>query len=34
MPDYKIIHSDCLNAMREMEDNSIDFIIIGCYYRA
>ncbi len=27
MPDYKIIHSDCLDAMREMEDNSIDFIV-------
>jgi len=27
MTEYKIIHSDCLDAMREMEDNSIDFIV-------
>ena len=27
MPDYKIIHNDCLIAMKEMEDNSIDFIV-------
>lgn len=27
MPDYKIIHNDCLIAMKEMEDNSIDFCV-------
>src|SRR3984957_5037904 len=27
MINYKIIHDDCLNAMKEIADNSIDFIV-------
>lgn len=32
MTNYKIILNDCLDAMREMEDNSIDFIVTDSPY--